>query len=205
MSRRYSGRRDARAAAEPLHQTLVSLAEHYVDGLAEARPEPPDELDWRARTATVNRGAVKRLLPHFGPKRLADIRARDVTVYVRDALLEYAPATVNLDVNVLVDIFNSAIREALVQANPALLVERPRIPRRNWRILEPAEVARVAKAFTDEQARVVFLTLVLTGIRRFELEALRWRDIDLLESVIRVRDSKTEEGIRSIALSPRLA
>lgn len=107
--------------------------------------------------------------------------------------------------NVLVDIFNSAIREALVQANPALLVERPRIPRRNWRILEPAEVARVAKAFTDEQARVVFLTLVLTGIRRFELEALRWRDIDLLESVIRVRDSKTEEGIRSIALSPRLA
>ncbi len=92
-----------------------------------------------------------------------------------------------------------------MQANPAALVERPRIPRRNWRILEPGEVARIAKAFTDEQARVAFLTLVLTGIRRSEFQALRWRDVDLLEGVLRVRDSKTEDGIRSIALSSRLA
>jgi integrase/recombinase XerD len=72
-------------------------------------------------------------------------------------------------------------------------------------ILEPVEVARVAKAFTDEQARVVFLTLVLTGIRRSELQALRWCDADLVESVLRVRDSKTEEGRRAIALSKTLA
>jgi len=46
---------------------------------------------------------------------------------------------------------------------------------------------------------------VLTGIRRFELLALRWRDVDLVESVLRVRASKSEEGVRSIALSPMLA
>ena len=33
----------------------------------------------------------------------------------------------------------------------------------------------------------------------------RWRDVDLVESVLRVRDSKTEDGVRSIALSPTLA
>ncbi len=147
--------------------------------------------NWRPRTATVNRGAVKRLLPYFGPKRLDGIRARDVAVYVRDALLEYAPATVNLDMNVLVDIFNSAIREELVQANPALFAERPRLPRRNWPILEPAQVARIERAFTDEQARVAFLVLVLTAIRRSEFQALRWRDVDLLEGVLRV---KSREG-----------
>jgi integrase len=43
---------------------------------------------------------------------------------------------------------------------------------------------------------------VLTGIRRHELHALRWGDVDLLEGVLRVRDSKTEESIHSIALSP---
>jgi Phage integrase family len=51
----------------------------------------------------------------------------------------------------------------------------------------------------------VFLTLVLTGLRRSELQRLRWGDVDLVELVLRVRDSKSEDGIRSIALSPTLA
>jgi integrase len=66
-------------------------------------------------------------------------------------------------------------------------------------------VSRVAKAFSDEQSRVVFLCLVLTGVRRSELRALRWRDVDLIENVLHVRDSTTEDGIRSIALAPTLA
>ena len=53
-------------------------------------------------------------------------------------------------------------------------------------------------------ARTVFLTLVLCGLRRSELQALRWSDVDLLEGVLRVRDSKTDEGVRSIALPTRL-
>ena len=52
--------------------------------------------------------------------------------------------------------------------NPAEAAERPKAIQRRWRILEPAEVARVATAFTDDQARAVFLTLILTGVRRFE-------------------------------------
>jgi integrase len=127
-----------------------------------------------------------------------------VAEFIRSALADYAPATVSLDVNVLVDIFSTAVREEVVETNPAAHVERPRIPRRRWRILQPGEVARIAKAFTDEQARTVFLTLVLTGIRRSELQALRWRDVNLLEGVLRVADSKTEDGIRSIALPPTL-
>lgn len=50
----------------------------------------------------------------------------------------------------------------------------------------------------------MFLTLILTGLRRSELQALRWRDVDLLEGVLRVCRSKSEAGERSIALSPTL-
>jgi integrase/recombinase XerD len=46
---------------------------------------------------------------------------------------------------------------------------------------------------------------VLTGVRRQELRELRWRDVDLVENVLRVCDSKSEEGERSIAISPILA
>ena len=96
------------------------------------------------------------------------------------------------------------MRAELVESNPAEGAERPKAAPRRWRILEPTEVARVAKAFTDEQDQAVFLVLVLTGVRRSELQALRWRDVDLLEGVLRVRASKSEAGERSIALSPAL-
>jgi integrase len=56
----------------------------------------------------------------------------------------------------------------------------------------------------DLEPRVVCLTFVLTGVRISELQALRWADVDLLENVLKVRDSKSEDGIRSIALSPPL-
>jgi integrase len=46
---------------------------------------------------------------------------------------------------------------------------------------------------------------VLCGLRRHELQQLRWRDVDLVENVLRVVDSKTEDGIRSIAIPPSLA
>lgn len=118
---------------------------------------------------------------------------------------DYSPSTVNRDVSLLHAIFTTAVREELIDSNPAARAERPKLPPFRPQILEPVEVAQVASAFDDEQARAVFLTLVLTGIRRSELQALRWRDIDLVDNVLRVRDSKSEEGIRSIAVSPTLA
>lgn len=43
---------------------------------------------------------------------------------------------------------------------------------------------------------------MLTAVRNFEVRALKWRDADLVDAVLRVRDSKTETGERLIALSP---
>ena len=157
---------------------------------------------WKPRTVYQYRTIKARLIDYFGPMPLAAVRPRDVAAFVSASKL--GPASISRDVSTLHAIFTTAKREELVESNPAERAERPKLPKRRWRILEPVEVARVAKAFTDEQARVVFLTLVLTGLRRFELQSLRWRDVDLLEAVLRVRDSKTEDGVRSIALSPML-
>jgi integrase len=159
---------------------------------------------WKPSTVAQYRSIRGRLEETFGPLPLAGIGPRHVAAYVAAMSERYGAATVSRDVSLLHAIFTSARREELVEGNPAERAERPRLPRRKWRILEPAEVGRVARAFTDEQARTVFLTLVLTGLRRSELQALRWGDVDLLEGVLRVRDSKTEEGIRSVAVPPRL-
>jgi integrase len=160
---------------------------------------------WRPRTVIQYRSIAKRLKTHFGPFPLTAIRPRHVAEYVAMQAEGFEASTVSRDLSLLFDILKSAKREELIESNPAEGAEHPKLGRRKWRILEPVEVARVLKAFTDEQARTIFLTLVLTGIRRHELQELRWRDIALAEGVLRVRDSKTEEGIRAIALSPALS
>jgi integrase len=160
---------------------------------------------WRPRTVIQYRSIAKRLKDHFGPYPLATIRPRHVAEYVAKQAKTYEGSTVSRDLTLLHDVFKTAKREELVDSNPVEGAEHPKQGRRKWRILEPVEVARVLKAFEDDQPRVMFLTLVLTGVRRGELQALRWRDVDLVENVLRVRDSKTEQGIRAIALSPALA
>lgn len=160
---------------------------------------------WKPSTVLQYRTIEARLVEAFAAMPLAEIRPRHVAEYVAEKSKRYGASTVNRDISVLQAIFTTAKREELVESNPAERAERPRLPRRRWRILEPVEVARVTKAFTDEQARVVFLTLVLTGLRRSELQRLRWRDVDLVENVLRVVDSKSEDGERVIALPPTLA
>jgi integrase len=158
---------------------------------------------WKQSTVKEYRSVRRRLVGHFGAMPLAAIRPRHVAAFVAEH--EHGPAVISRDVSLLHAMFATAQREELVEANPAERAERPKLPPFRPQILEPVEVARVAKAFTDEQARAIFLTLVLTGLRRHELQNLRWRDVDLVESVLRVCKSKSEEGIRSIALTKTLA
>jgi integrase len=60
--------------------------------------------------------------------------------------------------------------------------------------LNPAAVQAILCGFTDLQARVVFLTVVLTGIRCAEMQKLKWTDVDLIENRLGVVDSKTKTG-----------
>lgn len=197
---------EQKAWRKPGTLTFADYAQTWFD-------EGKQRRQWKPATVTAYRRALVRLGVGFdgvrddrlGPMRLASIRPRDVAEYVRLALADFSAKTVNLDLSVLHDVLKTARREELIEANPAEGVERPKVERKRWRILEPAEVQRVAQAFTDERARLAFLTLMLTGVRRFELQNLRWRDVDLIGNTLRVRESKSEEGERSIALSPTLA
>jgi integrase len=167
---------------------------------------------WRPGTLYVYRNVVRHLDDYFGSTRLASIRPRDVAGYVNHHLTEphtrlrrpMTAKTIELHLSILSDIFKSAIRDELIDHNPAATVERPKVRRRRWRILEPEEARRVSKAFTAERARAVFLTLTLTGIRRGEICALRWRDVSLTEGTLRVSVSKSEEGLRVIQMPPLL-
>jgi integrase len=162
---------------------------------------------WSENTRRAYRGGFKRLAPFFGRMPLGSIRARHVATFTADSIRKYGPTTVDQDLNLLHNVLASAVREELIEANPAHRPERPKVPDHEftWRILEPGEVVKVLSSFTDERASLVFLTAILTAMRRHELVNLTWGDVDFLEGAIRIRKSKSRDGYRSITMPQRLS
>lgn len=162
---------------------------------------------WSENTRRAYRGGFRRLRPFFGRMPLGAIRPRHVAAFTAEAVREHGPTTVNQDLNLLHNVLASAVREELIEINPAHRPERPKVPDHEftWRILEPGEVAKMLKSFTAERARLVFLTAILTAMRRHELVNLTWGDVDFLDVAIRVRKSKSKDGYRSIAMPQTLS
>jgi integrase len=160
---------------------------------------------WKRGTASQYRHWADDLSHYFrGP--VAAIRERHCVEYRDWALRESSyrsPSSVNSRLTVLGMILRWAKKNELRPDVPAL--EYAKVRQRKGTALKPEQVRVVLRSFDDAQARAVFLTLVTTGLRSGELRALRWRDVDLIENRLRVEDSKTETGERSIALGKALA
>jgi integrase len=151
--------------------------------------------------------AVKRstLLDYRGLVRVLDSELADVPlVEVSTELLERWLAGRPADlsnrtrakyVGALNSIFKRAQRVWKLHANPAAVLERPRV--RNAKTIEvysPEEVWALARA-ADDQDAATFIVAAFCGLRIGELLALRWREVDFTARVVRVRASYTQHRV----------
>ncbi len=80
-------------------------------------------------------------------------------------------------------------------------------------VFSPEEVLALVRAAASEQDAAIYLVAAFTGLRRGELLALRWRDVDFGGSIIRVRSSYAADQlttpksgkVRSVPLAPGVA
>jgi len=95
-------------------------------------------------------------------------------------------------------IFNQALKRGWCEQNPVRLVDRPRQSRRDpdIRFLTAEELDALLAATPDtargRMERVIYLAAATTGMRRGELLALRWQDVDANNKLIRVRRNYTK-------------
>ncbi|QEC47301.1 site-specific integrase [Baekduia soli] len=129
-----------------------------------------------------------QLIPAFGEMAVRDITSVHIERW--RASLTTGPRTRNKLLVELYGIFRRAQRMYGLEHNPAAQVEPLRVARKlEIDVFSPDEVRALVRAAAGKQDAAIFLTAAFTGLRRGELLALRWRDVDFVGSVVRVRAS----------------
>jgi integrase len=83
-------------------------------------------------------------------------------------------------------VFNRGIRPGRLAFNPVRAVKLYQEHNARNRCLSPEEEGRLLKALPNRMRPLVTMALH-TGMRRGELRALRWEDVDLATATVRVR------------------
>jgi integrase len=165
--------------------------------------------------------------PSLGRLPASSVDERDIAGLI-DRLVRVgrAPKTIRNVLGTMHSLMDLALREGLITRNPCRFAEVPRDDRDpEIRFLTPYELEQVLAATPGPDSaqtertwwpvlRLLILIAAMTGMRKGELRALRWSDLDWGALKVRVRRSyvrgqfgtpKTRRSVRAIPLASRLA
>jgi len=201
----------------PTTQTVREAAEELLAGMREGTVRTRSGTTYKPASIRGYERALRlRVLPALGSPRLSEVRRRDVQDLADRLLADGLDAsTIANTLDPLRVVFRRARRRDEVSIDPTEDLELPRPRGLRERVAAPDE-ARALLAALPEPDRALWATYA--GLRRGELRALRWADVDLAGRAIRVRrawddvdgeqDVKSEAGRRRVpilaALSPLL-
>ena len=179
----------------------------------------------KEKTYTTYAGYVRNHLnPFIKDYDIAKITQEDLESLLAKHLESIAPATINKVLTMLKTLFKYARRWKYRDDNPAWDIDKFKEPHREMDYLQPDEI-RLLIENSREPFKTLFLTAIFTGMRKSELLALQWGDIDWHNMTLHVRRSlrfkrkkdvkaeskrwwfdspKSKRSKRAIIMSPRL-
>jgi integrase len=180
------------------------------------------ERDWMAtnvspKTAERYSELLRtHIRPALGNKRMQAIRAEDLNKLYADLHQKIAPRTVKHVHRLLHRVFGHAAKWGNIKCNVVALVDAPKVAATEAPALQLAEIPKMFEALRGRNLFPIAIVALGTGMRRGELCALRWQDVDLDGAALRVERSleqtrkgglrfkspKSARGRRSISLSP---
>jgi len=185
-------------------------------------------INVRPRTYERYREIVNyHLIPALGSVPLSGLQSHQVQSYYSKALISgridgkggLSARTVNHHHRILFAALRYAVKHDMLIRNVCESVDPPRPEDKQMTVTDAQGVNRLLEAVRDTIYYPIFYTAVYTGLRRSELLALRWQNVDLDFATLSVTETvhclknkefvfnppKSKRGKRSIALSPSLA
>jgi integrase len=170
----------------------------------------------RPRTTERYEGFVRlHVVPAIGRVRLDKLTAQHVqTLYAQKLEEGLSPTTVNTLHMMLHKALKDAVRWGLIARNVCDLVSPPRRAHFEMKPLTKDQAQQLLSTLHGHNMEALFVLALTTGMRRGEILALKWQDIDFDQNTLQVRriftrskghryvlaEPKTEKSRRSVIL-----
>jgi integrase len=166
---------------------------------------------WKAslspKTFETAEGLVRNCVePHIGNKLLQRLSAADVETWHSTLLTSgrrggqsgLTPRTVRHSHKLVAKGLEEAVRHGLVVKNVCRFTRPPKLVHEEMKILTAEQVAGLPALLSGHPLAAATLVALFTGMRRGEILALPWGNVDLDGKLIRVRVSleETQAGLR---------
>jgi integrase len=178
---------DAGTLRAPSNETLADTAAAFIAGMRDGTVRSrKGEVYKPSAIRSYERCLRLRILPALGHVRLSHVERRHVQALV-DGWLRGGldPSTIKNTLNPLQAIYRRAVQRDVVAVNPTVGLDLPRSRGRRDRIAPPDEGVRLLAALPSED-QPLWATAMYAGLRRGELRALLWENVDLATGVITV-------------------
>jgi integrase len=178
----------------PANITVQEAGDELVAGMKSGRVRNRSGDLYKPSAIRSYEAALRdHIVPRHGRTRLADVQHRDVQRIADDLLAEGRdPSTIRNALMPLRVIFRRAVEDGDLTVNPCAHLRLPAVRGRRERIASPQEAERLLAALPARD-RPIWATALYAGLRRGELMALRWRDVDLANGVIRIERAYDEK------------
>ncbi len=164
-------------------KTFPELVERYIREHSAVKKSP--------NTHRRDQSLSKNLLRFFGNRNLTEITPRLISDYKGERRTAGASASsINMELSFIRHAFNLAIKEwEWVQDNPACKVSREKINNRIERWLTLEEEKSLFEASPGWLQEIIAFA-VNTGLRRGEITALRWSNVDIFRKTMTITEQK---------------
>ncbi len=192
-------------------QTLGAYLERWLEQVVKLTLRPNTYKGYRSVTNY-------HLIPALGYIKLQKLSIEHLQAFFAQKQGQVEPSMIGYIHSVLNSALKNAVKWGLVGRNVADLVSLPHAERYEAQILTVDEARKLLEVARGSRLDALLLVAVTTGMRRGELVALHWSDVDLEKGILQVRhtlawvrgmgyvegEPKTKAGRRKIMLSSRV-
>jgi integrase len=166
---------------EPSRLTVNEYLDRWLEGVARPRVSRRTVDGY---TALLERYIRKTL----GQKRLDTLKPLDIQATYGEMLRRGLSARVVRHTHsVLHNALKQAVKWGIIARNPSDLVDLPKVPHKEYRVLSPDEAKNFLQTANEMPKGLLFEFALLTGMRPEEYLALQWADLDLERGTTQVR------------------